>query len=685
MRWKRAIAWTLAGLVMLLLVAAVGGYFYLRSNRFQQYALQKIAEEASTATGGKTEVGGLDFNLSTLTAHLYNITVHGTESPGQQPLLHADKLTVRIQILSAFRRKVALRELLIERPMVHVVVDRAGKNNLPTPPPSQSSSPTSVFDLAVQHVQITNGELDYNDQKTPLAADLHDLGTDIHFVPIAKRYEGELSYADGHLRYAQYAPLAHNLNLTFSASPERFGLDSAVLKIGSSAITLQGALSNYADPIADADYRIQIHTQDFAGMASGTAPAGDVVLNGKLHYQAVGAQSLLRNLSIDGQVVSEALSAAASGNRVELRRLQGTYQLAGGQLQVKNLSLEALGGSIIANVDVKNLDTTPESRVHAALHGISIRTLQQTLHAQELKAAALSGRVSGTADAAWKGSISNVHVQSDLTVQAVASSTTNPSGSDVPVNGTIHAVYDGPRQSLVLRDTSLRIPSATLTAQGEVSNHSNLQIQLAASDLHQLAALASSFQANSAALPAISGSATLNAVVHGSMKKPTIAGQLNAQNLQVEGSEWRSAELDFRADPSQFSVQNGLLVNAHQGQAAFSASVTLRDWAYEPSNAIKASLDVQKLRLADLQRLANEHYPISGDLSAKMSVAGSQLDPAGSGSAQVTNARAYDEPIQNLGLRFDASNGTVTSTLKLAVAAGTVDGSIAVHSEDESI
>jgi translocation and assembly module TamB len=676
MKWKRAIGWTLAGFV-LLLMAAIGGYFYLKSNRFQQYALQKITEEASTATGGKTEIGGLDFNISTLTAHLYDITVHGTEGPGQQPLLHADKLTVRIQILSALGRKVALRELLIERPMVHVVVDRAGKNNLPMPPPSQSSSTTSVFDLAIQHARISNGELDYNDQKTPLAADLYDLGTDIHFVPIAKRYGGELSYSNGQLRYAQYAPLAHNLNLTFTASAERFGLDSAVLKVGSSVITLHGALSNYADPIADGNYRIQIHTQDFAGMASGAAPAGDVVLDGKLHYQAVGAHSLLRNISIDGRVLSDALSAAASGSRVELRRLQGTYQLAGGELQVKNLSMEALGGAITADVDVKNLDTTPESRVRAALRGISIRTLQQTLHAQELKTAALSGRVSGTADAAWKGSVSNVHVQSDLTVQAVASSTTNPSGSDVPVNGTIHAVYDGVRQSLVLRDTSLRIPSATLTAQGEISNHSNLQVQLAASDLHQLAALASSFQTNSAALPAISGSATLNAIVHGSMKKPAFAGQLNAANLQVEGSEWRSAKLDFRADPSQFSVQNGLLVNAQQGQATFIANVMLRNGVYEPSNAIKASLDVQKLRLADLQRLANQHYPISGDLSAKMSVAGSQLDPSGSGSAQVTNARAYDEPIQNLSLRFNASSGTIVSTLNLAVSAGTVEGSIA--------
>src|SRR5579864_2066861 len=179
--WKRMIGWSLAGLLGLLVLAFVGGYFYLRSNSFQQFALHKIVEQADLATGGHTQIGGLDFSLSNLTAHLYNITVHGTEAPNQPPLLHADKLTIQLKIVSALKHEISVRELLIDHPVVHVGVDREGKNNLPSAPPSKSSSHTSVFDLAVQHAQISNGEVDYNDQKTPLDADLYDLGTDIHF------------------------------------------------------------------------------------------------------------------------------------------------------------------------------------------------------------------------------------------------------------------------------------------------------------------------------------------------------------------------------------------------------------------------------------------------------------------------------------------------------------------------
>jgi translocation and assembly module TamB len=160
------------------------------------------------------------------------------------------------------------------------------------------------------------------------------------------------------------------------------------------------------------------------------------------------------------------------------------------------------------------------------------------------------------------------------------------------------------------------------------------------------------------------------------MKKPTIAAQMDARNLQVEGSQWSAAKLDMRANPSEFVVQSGSLINAQQGQATFSANVALRNWSYEDANRIEAHLDVQKIRIADLQRLANQHYPVSGDLSAKVSLGGSQLNPAGSGSAQITNASAYNEPIQNFAAKFNAANGSIISTLNLAVAAGAVDANL---------
>ena len=87
-----------------------------------------------------------------------------------------------------------------------------------------------------------------------------------------------------------------------------------------------------------------------------------------------------------------------------------------------------------------------------------------------------------------------------------------------------------------------------MTAQGTISEHSSLQVQLIADDLHQLEQLATSFSSTQSPPPAVSGKATVNAVVHGSLKKPTVTAQLNATNLQVQGSEWSNANLAVRAE-----------------------------------------------------------------------------------------------------------------------------------------
>lgn len=676
MSWKRRIGWAALVIAVLVLVVVTAGYLYLKSTSFERYALRKIAEQADLATGGRTTVGRMDFSLGTLTANLYDISLRGTEGADQAPLLHADKLTVRIRIVSALHHQVSLRELLIDHPVVHVQVNRQGTSNLPTAPPSQSSSHTSVFDLAVGHAQLINGEVNYNDRKTPLYADLYDLSTDIHFTNLPKQYEGSLLYRNGDIRYGNRAALPHDLDLRFSATPAKLTVNSAVLRVGSSNISLQAQVADYSNPVADGNYQIRIHTQDFADLSPSARAEGDVSLNGKLHYQTVAGQPLLRNISVDGRIGSEALAAAASGRRVDLSKLDGEYRLASGNLKISNLSVESLGGRVVADAEMNHLDGTPESRVRASLKGISLRALQRLSGTQQSSAAALSGTIAGRAEASWKGGMEKLKARTDLTVQARAESHANPSGAQVPVNGAIHAVYDGSSGIVELHDTMLQMPSASVTAQGTISDHSSLQVRVVADDLHQLALLASSFRRGESTPPAVSGEATVNGVVQGSVKKPSISAQLNAHNLQVEGSEWSSAKMTLNANPSQLTVQNGSLLNAHKGEATFSASVKLHDWSYQPNDPVQARLDARQLRIVELLQIGKQNYPVSGELTAKLSLDGSQLNPAGSGQVEITNANVYGEPLDTLVTKIHAENGSIATTVTASAKAGTINADL---------
>ena len=551
MKWKKIIGWMLVVVVTSVASALVGGYFYIKSGAFRQLAIRKITEQAYEATGGRTEIRALDFDFSTLTAHLYGVVVRGNEPSDASPLFQIDKLTVGLKIRSLLHRKIDLSELLIDHPVVYLLRNREGKSNIPEPPQSQSGGHTNIFDLAVGHVALTNGEVNYDDRKTPIEADLRDLQTNITFDGSAIRYRGSVAYANGNIRYGKYTPLNHSFNAKFSATPSRFSLDSATLKVASSTVALHADVTNYSDPIVSGDYDIRLHAQDLAAISSTAKAAGDVVLTGKLHYQDESNRPLLRNITLQGQIRSDSLSAVAANGRLYLRQLRGRYQIANGTLRADELAAELLGGRVDADITVQNCDATPTSHVKVALHGLSLQAVQRAVRGTELNGITISSTLDGVADGSWTGSVSNIHARTDLTVRTdkrvSVRATTN-----VPVDGTLHATYDGPHNVLTFRQTTLRIPSTTLTADGQVSEHSNLQIQVTAGDLHQLVALVSSFRSAPTALPLISGSGTLNATVQGSVQKPQISGQLGAQNLRVQGSEWKSVELS----PSGGSIQD---------------------------------------------------------------------------------------------------------------------------------
>jgi translocation and assembly module TamB len=685
MNWKRIIAWTAAIGVLLIVALVVSGYFALRSSSFHQYVLAKIVQQAEESTGGKVEIRNFDFRLSGLSADLYGLTIHGTEPSDQKPLLQVDKLTVGLKILSVIHHKINLNQLLIEHPVAHLLVDKTGRNNIPQPnAPKQKSSQTNVFDLAVGHVLLGNGEIYYDDRQSSIDADVYDLRTEVNFDSLATRYAGSISYHKGRVKYAGLPSLAHSLDARFDATPSGLNLSPLVLTVGSSRIALQANVTNYSNPRTDARYNILLHTQDFAEMITAAAPAGDVALSGKLHYENLPNQTVLRDVSLDGQIDSSALLISAPQGRVELRKLFGRYKLADGNLQARDVIMELLNGKFTANATVQHWDKSPSTKLRATLQGISIAAVKSSLRDPSIKSFPLSGNVDGSVEASWVGSVSNLRAQSELGIRAAI---VNQGGGaqNVPLTGAVHVSYDGPKNLIAVQQSIVQTPSSSIVAQGNVSSRpkgeSQLAVQAKTSNLHELATLASALQTapkDQSPQPKplnLSGSATLNATLQGSLQNPQIQGQLTAQNLSIEGTQISTLQLTTQANPSSVVVQNGSLVipkqaNKKQGQISFNANVGLQHWSYLPSNPLAVNASVKQVSIAQLQQIAHVQYPIVGDLSADLTLRGSQLNPEGGGNLEIINATVYDEPVHILKAQFQATNGTVTSSLNVSLSAG---------------
>jgi uncharacterized protein involved in outer membrane biogenesis len=197
MAWKRKLSWIGMILVAGVMILGVAGYFVLRSARFHGFLLAQIEKQASEATGGQVRIQNFALQLSRLAADAYGITVRGNQPASAPPLVQADQLRIQLKIVSLLRKKVDLSEIDLRHPVVNLQVRKDGSTNLPTPPKSNGKTSTNLFDLGIQHVLLQHGEVFYNDVKTPLDAELHDLQLEIKSELIGKGYDGNLSYRNG--------------------------------------------------------------------------------------------------------------------------------------------------------------------------------------------------------------------------------------------------------------------------------------------------------------------------------------------------------------------------------------------------------------------------------------------------------------------------------------------------------
>jgi translocation and assembly module TamB len=669
---RRWLGWTAAAFLALSLVTGAGVVSWLRSNSFRRYVITKIIQQADEATGGRMEVQNIDFRWSTLTVNLYGITLHGTENPAQRPLVQVDRLTLSLRMDSLLHRELRLTELLIEHPVAHLAIDRNGKSNLPEPAPQPGEShSTTVFDLAVRNTTLNNGEIYLNDTRIPIAAAIRDLHTAVQFNLLSSGYTGSLSYANGDVQYGQYAPFPHRLSLQFTATPSSVSLEPLAVTVRSSTIALRAKVTNYSQPKVDGTYDIHIHAEDFDSLSPGVEAEGEVQLSGAIRFATPSAGAAIQGLWLDGRLASDRVQAASRAAEMEVQHVAASYQLAEGRFEVRALVADLLHGRLSAHMTVRHLDRTPQAEVSASVEAIALEALQQVPRNPSVKQLPITGTLAGQTQACWTGSLENLQIASAFSVRGAVRSQTSGVVQMLPAHGAAHVVYDRRKNSFTFSQTSLEAAATSLVIEGQLSDHSNLKIHASASDLGQVALLASAFGPPGSEAPVkVSGSASLDAVVEGPIDNPRLRGEGSAQNLATAGSQWKSAKFAFDADPSRFDLENASLVSGHQGDVAGNLQIGLNRWSYAPSNPLAAHLSVRRMSVADLEHLAGLNYPITGTLVADVSLSGSQLNPTGQGTAEWSGGQVWGEPVEAVAVKFEAGNGSVHTTLKASLPAG---------------
>jgi len=687
-RWARIAAW-IGGIILLLLIAvAIGIYVLLRNESFHQNVLKKAEQQVATALG--TQLQARDFVLHfhgiSPSLDLFNVVVNGANPYAKPPLLTVDHIHLGIRIVSVLSKTWYLNDVTINHPVVRVFVDRRGTDNLPQTKSNNQQSIINVFDLGVRHALLDNGEVYYNNKKSVLNADLHDLTFRSVFDASQRRYSGSLSYKDGHLNLEEFNPIPHDLSADFDATPQTFTLKKATLNSGNSQFVLNALVSDYSNPKVQATYQAVVDAGQLRKtLKNPSLPIGVLRADGSVQYQAKRDMPMLALVVLEGGLSSSALRVITPTMRTEIRNIGAHYMVRQGNLEVKDLHAALLSGELTGNMTMRNLTGKSQSRLVAALRGISVADLKSLMakNSTSLRQVALHGRINAAADANWGATFDNMQANANATVNASMAPATS-GAAPAPIEAVIHAKYANASRAITLANSYVRLPQTSLNLDGTVSNRSKLQVRFQSNDLHELENIANGFRAPGSQPLDLYGTANFNGRVSGSVVAPHLNGQLTTANLRLHDTRWRALRAQIDASPSGASLTHGELDSADRGRITFNVSTGLHDWSFTDASPIQVGLNANNLNVGEFAKAGGVTTPIKGTLSANVALHGNELNPIGQGSLTLTNAQVSSETINSLNATFNGTGEVVNAKLSASMPAGSGNGNLVYYPKTEA-
>ncbi|HET9088383.1 MAG TPA: hypothetical protein VFN53_12760, partial [Acidobacteriaceae bacterium] len=700
--WGRIAGWTAAGLAGLLLLLIVVLVVVLQSGMFHNFALRKLQQVASTKLNTRVQLQNFSIHLSRLSADLYGLTIHGAPPDANIPLLQVQHIGIGVRIVSVLHREWYLNRLRIDRPVVQVLMDNHGESNLPKIKSSGGGSSVNIFQMGVRHVTLEGGVVYFNNQKSPLEADLHDLALHSQYAQPQQQYSIKVSYDNGHLQVGAFQSIPHQFEAAFTAAPDRFHLTHAKLTSGPSSIVLAGDLKDYQNPVVSGSYSAEISGEEFRHVLNNPSiPAGIVRTSGTIIYRKNGTAPLLDVVAVQGELHSNQLVVSTPKLRTEIGNLAAHYSVANGNAAVENFHARVLGGELTASANMLHLTGKTQSKLTASIHGLSLADAQSLAPASAAtRNLALRGVMNANAAAAWGKTMANLVVHADTAVNAeIVNRSTK---GTLPLQSAIHATYHAAGSQVALARSYVKMPHTKLSLNGTVAQRSSLAVDFHSNDLAELETMAAIFRPGPAAAPArpmgLAGVASFQGTVRGSAKNPYVAGKLVASNVQFQGTTFPVIQSDVDLDPSRASLQHAeielastvpqTVISTPQarstsrsklipaGRIQFSGSVGLAHWAFDKAKPIHLQFGATQINVAALAALAASKPPVTGTLAANLDLHGTGENPIGRGNIAVTNVKAFDESIRSATVALNGTLDDLHGDLLAKLPAGSIHSAV---------
>ena len=600
----------LLALALLLMVAAIAGWLYLRSETFRESLRQRIVAEVERASGGKASLGGFEFDWARNRITVRDFVLRGKEPAEAAPLVKLEQGVVSLSVTSYLQMSARLRAVRLDGLAVNLITMPDGTTNLPGPKVRSDRNPVEEFlKVAIGRFEVHRGTLRWNFEKYPLEVRGDELEVDLRYqAKPVMAYAGPVKAKRVSLEGFGLRDARFDVDGAVALEKERLRFDQVRVTKGKTVVEGRGALEGWKKISVAAEFALKGEAADMVPMLGLPVPP-------RGRWQAKGRVEFREDWLIDAEAEGQEWSLAGGG--VEWNRIawSGHVAYAKREAKVSRLRVDLPVGVFRGSADTD----FRKYAVQGTVGGLQLTELQRYFSGTNVP---WQGFVSGPVRIEGEGRNAEVHAH--LTV--------SPNDSERAIEGQVEARYSTGTGALRVDRAQLSTAVSQIEASGSLDER--LSVKLSTSDLRDIPYA----DRVPLRLDEDQGRLRFDGAVTGGWAKPVVEGLLQIERATYEGERIDQGSAQIRAsrggiDWERLSARQGEMEIGGSGSLAW-FDAQIRDWS-----AVRAQVQVRGAEVARVLKALKLEEDAAGTAAGELEITGTVGDPKASGPVRIANAR----------------------------------------------